>query len=187
MTEPVQSTLFDSLRSDAVFSDCGRFRYMLWRAWGEQTAKGLPDAPVNFLMLNPSTADYTRDDPTIRRCIGFSKDWGFNGVIITNVYPFRSTDPKAMMEARDRTGETSLRSCGGEFARVNDAALMVGALASKLCVCAWGINAERQEAMRAINVLKSSRVQAFCLGKTKDGSPKHPLYLPRDAKPIPYR
>jgi hypothetical protein len=86
-----QQTLFPqeapSMISGAVISDCGRYRYQLWRIWDASKPN------VLFVMHNPSTADGLKDDPTIRRCIGFARSWGYGGIYVGNLFPYRATDP----------------------------------------------------------------------------------------------
>jgi hypothetical protein len=86
------------LESSAVFSTCRRYRYVLRRIWDRSTP------PAMFVGLNPSTADEVKDDPTVRRCIGYAKRWGFGGLIMTNIFAFRSTDPNALVELDDPVG-----------------------------------------------------------------------------------
>lgn len=85
-------------RSSAVISECGSYRYRLERVWEAEKDR------VAFIMLNPSTADASKDDPTIRRCIGFAKAWGFGGLIVGNLFALRSTDPKALYGHKDPVG-----------------------------------------------------------------------------------
>src|SRR4051812_26865304 len=86
------------LEQNAVISACGRYRYLLTR----QVGPG-PRA-ATFIMLNPSTADATKDDPTIRRCIGFARQWGCGRLSVLNLFAFRATDPAAMKRADDPVG-----------------------------------------------------------------------------------
>src|SRR5207244_6390283 len=103
----------------AKFSRCRRWRYLLWRKWCE--------GPVaNFLMLNPSTADEVKLDPSCTRARIYAEQWGFGALIVTNLFGWRATDPDNMKAARDPVG------------RGNDAAIVEAARHSKLVVCAWG-------------------------------------------------
>ena len=108
-----------SMESVATFSSCQRYRYTLWRRW----SKG---ETVQFIGLNPSTADATLDYPTIRRCIGFAKTWGFGSLIMTNLFAWRATQPKDMLSALDPVGPD------------NDDALKVVYVHTVLTVAAWG-------------------------------------------------
>ena len=153
----------DMVRS-AEFSPCGRYRYALRRQWGETGA-----GEVCFILLNPSTADALVDDPTVRRCIGFARDWGYGGLRIGNLFAFRATDPKRLLAQDDPVGEG------------NDAALMALVAGAALRVAAWGVHGAhlgRGDAVRRL--LPGLRV----LKLTRQGAPGHPLYLPRTARPV---
>jgi hypothetical protein len=149
------------------------YRYTLHREWNT-----LPVFPriVNFICLNPSTADETTDDPTVRRLISFGKTLGFDGLILTNLFAARSTDPRCLKSFADPVG---LR---------NDFEVMIAGRLSATCVCAWGTHGgylDRDKAV--IEVLQRWGVHLQCLGITKDGFPKHPLYLPGNAQLRPFK
>lgn len=146
------------MRSGAVFSADGRYRYRLWRRWDR--AKPV----VAFVMLNPSTASARRDDPTIRRCIAFARAWGFGGLEVVNVFAYRATDPRRLREVADPVGPWNAR-----YLRT-----VVGRAA--LVVLAWGARASEDEMLAFPG--------ARCLGLTRSGQPRHPLYLRRDTVPI---
>lgn len=158
--------LFDITESTADVR--GAYRYKLTRTWEPDTE------PLVFVMLNPSTADASQDDPTIRRCIGFAKRWGFGGIVVVNLYAFRATDPKEMLAAVDPVGPENDR-------------VLADTADGLTVVAAWGVNAslERVDAVRA---LMPGRLLA--LGVTKDGHPRHPLYVRADARlidwPVPH-
>jgi hypothetical protein len=160
-----------NLKTGAILSDCGTYRYSLWREWDAARLR------VLFVMLNPSTADASQDDPTIRRCIGFAKSWGYGGVEVVNLFALRATDPRELAQHRDPVGPAN-------FVAIHDAASSAGTV-----VCAWGAHAFA--AKRAAEVLAESRKlrggSVDCLRTTKDGHPAHPLYLPAALKPFPYR
>lgn len=145
----------------ANFSECRRYRYSLWRRWG--------DGPhAMFIGLNPSTADETLDDPTIRRCIGFSKAWGYAGFVMTNLFAYRSTDPKVMKAVDDPVGLE------------NDAALVMHAARAGIVVAAWGTHgAYRGRAQHVRELLP----RLHYLRLTAEGHPAHPLYLPGTLRP----
>ncbi len=114
-------------------------------------------------MLNPSTADAEKDDPTIRRCIAFSKQWGCGSLYVGNLYAYRSTDPEALgrmgaMDARGPDNIEHLRAMSDESSRL---------------ICAWGLPGGKGWPM----TLKEIRRPAQCLGRTKHGAPRHPLYV----------
>lgn len=147
----------------ATLSDCGRYRYQLWRAWGDGPS-------CVFVMLNPSTADAEKDDPTIRRCIGFAKREGCGSLNVVNLFAFRATKPKDMMAAADPIGP--------ENDEVIAAALRdPGAVK----IAAWGTKGAFMG--RGAQVRAKWRGSLKCLGQTKDGHPLHPLYVPAD-KPL---
>ena len=147
----------------AEFSPCRTWRYALWRRWDWQGYAN----QVMFIGLNPSTADETEDDPTIRRCINFAKSWGYDGLLMMNAYAFRATDPRKMKAAADPIGPG------------NDEALAYRAKQVGLVVVAWGAHGTPEREKRVCNVIAR---QIQCLGKTKTGRPKHPLYLRADTQ-----
>jgi hypothetical protein len=149
------------LRS-ANFSRCRTYRYALRRQW---VARG---SVVLFVGLNPSTADEEVDDPTIRRCIGFARDWGYGGMIMANLFAYRATHPAELKRVPEPIGP-----------RNN---LWLAALAKQvhLVVCAWGNHGTFLQ--RDQNVLRRLS-RAYCLGRTQSGQPRHPLYLSRTIKP----
>lgn len=125
---------------------------------------------VAFVMLNPSTADDMNDDPTIRRCMGFAKAWGYTKLIVVNTNPMRSTNPKHTPEPT----EFDLRE--------NDEALMRAAFWAELVVCAWGGHVWPELEERVFDVYTETPLHH--LGLTKAGKPRHPLYLRGDLQPI---
>lgn len=161
------SGFFHGDSSNAILSDDGLYRYWLERRWGDGAA-------VTFVMLNPSTADATQDDPTIRRCIGYAKAWGYNSLVVVNLYALRSTDPKGLWTADDPVGPDNnnwiqLAACG---AYISNAPL----------VAAWGANAKPNRVADVRSLSRMDRLSA--LGLTKAGQPKHPLYLKADLRPV---
>lgn len=162
-----QQFLFDIVdheRTGAEFSPCRTHRYVLWRRWGDVKSENL----MMVIGLNPSTADETEDDPTIRRCIRFAKDWGYDGLIMMNAYGFRATDPRDMQAASDPIGPG------------NDEAFMRYRSQVSMIIAAWGVHCSLE---REAQVCKNIDRQIHCLGKTKHGRPKHPLYIRADVKP----
>lgn len=152
-----------AVRRTAEISACGRYRYTLRREW--DAAAGT----VCFVMLNPSTADALVDDPTIRRCIGFARSWGYGAVEVRNLFALRATDPKELLSAPDPVGPK-----GDESLR--RAAFTVG-----LVVVAWGASVPFGRDRRALELLEGTTLA--CLGLTKGGGPRHPLYVRGDARP----
>ena len=153
----------------AIISPCGQYRYALSRPG--DLAKPQKRAAL-FVMLNPSTADAEKDDPTIRRCRGFARLWGCDGLTVANLYALRSTDPKALWSHPDPVG----RDTDWHLA-------MLVALHSEI-VCAWGANARQDRVDQVVSVLSSVGANLMCLGTTKAGAPKHPLYVPSAQKLI---
>lgn len=154
----------------AVLSPCGAYRYALTRTWDES----LPD--VVWVMLNPSTADATRDDPTVRRCVAFARAWGRGGVLVVNLFAWRATSPDVLVEAHRR----SVDVVGPD----NDSHLLDAARGRDLVVAAWG--ARGALAGRAARVRELLRGGPLALlRRTKSGEPEHPLYLPGALTPQP--
>ena len=153
------------MNGHAVISPCGKYRYVLTRQI--QTTLPLPGEPILFVMLNPSTADASIDDPTIRRCMGFARAWGRNGICVANLFAIRSTDPAGIAAASDPVGPE------------NNAWLQRLASQCKDVVCAWGSHKQAAHRQRYVrDIMLDAGAQIWCLGTTKDGSPRHPLYVP---------
>ena len=153
----------------AVFSPCRRWRYLLWRRWDQ--AKPV----ANFLMLNPSTADEHKLDPTCSRARDYAERWGYGALVVTNVFAFRSTNPDKLKAVQDPVGPG------------NDAAIVRAAKEAALVVCAWGNHgsfSDRSSRVRAL--LGKSKIPLHCLRINANGEPAHPLYLPGRLKPAPW-
>lgn len=148
----------------ARISACGRYRYQLSRRLVENPAER---SPVLFVMLNPSTADADQDDPTIRRCLGFARDWGHTDLVVGNLYALRATNPKAL--------RADYRAAIGPD---NDRWLRRLLTVATTVVCAWGVHA-RPDRVARFQALAAGR-PLFCLGTTKGGQPRHPLYVGGD-------
>jgi len=152
--------------SGAVFSACRRWRYLLWRRWDAARPA------ANFLMLNPSTADEVKLDPSCTRARRYAERWGFGAVVITNIFAWRATDPEEMKAARDPIG------------RGNDRAILRAARESALVVCAWGNHGAhlgRSEEIK--NLLRKAGIAPRVLRLNGSGEPAHPLYLPAKLEP----
>lgn len=177
MNEPV-GTLVGSNRT--IFSSDRKYRYTLWRDWFDDLFDhGAYAAPVPvyvmFIGLNPSTADETQDDPTIRRCKAFAKSWGYSAICMTNLFAWRATSPKDMKKVGNPVGED------------NQHYLLSIASKAGLVIAAWGANGiHRQQDLTVRNWLNEIGVKLMCIRKTDKGHPEHPLYLPKDLKPIVY-
>ena len=146
----------------ATFSDDGLYRYRLTRRWG---AGGC----VAWVMLNPSTANATHDDPTIRRCIGFSQAWGYGSLVVVNLFAFRSADPGYLSMEKDPVGPD------------NDAQIVRACAESNLVMVAWG--AHPIAVKRAKLVMPLLPTSLHCLDTTRSGQPSHPLFQPSWCKP----
>jgi len=148
---------------NAAISTCGKYRYSLHREF--LTGAGL----VVFIMLNPSTADATVDDPTIRRCIRFARDWGYASLEVVNLYAYRATNPSVMFAADDPIGPD------------NDTHIIAAVARSNLMVAAWGARAKPE---RVAAVRKLLYRDVHCLGLTNGKQPKHPLFARADASVV---
>ncbi len=158
--------------SGATISECGLYRYHLWRVWSD--AKPI----LCVVMLNPSTADAAEDDPTIRRCIGFAKRDGYGGLSVRNLFAFRATDPKEMMRVADPVGPENAK----HLLSVRHVSMLTR------LVAAWGIipggKRGRSLAQNSVNIVRMN--DPYCLGVNADGSPKHPLYLAANTSIVPW-
>lgn len=153
----------------AVISEDGVMRYNLIREWDGDKPNLL------FVLLNPSTADAKQDDPTIRRCVGFAQRLGFGTMIVVNLFAYRCSKPKHLLNTHNIIG------------RDNDRYIINAAKRVSMIIVAWGCHKavlRGDRSQKVLNILPKDKT--FCLGKTKDGYPKHPLYVPYESKPISY-
>lgn len=158
------------MQRDASISACGRYRWSLSRAWDPDLLKPW----VGFVMLNPSTADAVEDDPTIRRCIGLARAWGYAGVAVRNLFALRATDPRELFKADDPVGPE------------NNRALLDLIGVCPVIIAAWGVHgAIRDRGREVVRMFAAAGQSLACLGLTASGQPRHPLYLPNDVRPIP--
>ncbi len=160
--------------SSAVISECGTYRYVLKRR--------VPQAirwvkPVLWVMLNPSQADATLNDPTIRRCIDFTSLWGGTELTVVNLFGLRATNPKELAKHADPFGPDNARHVSEQIE-----AHQLGVI-----VAAWGAN-KMASKFESLSVLKMAlrNANAQCLDVNKDGSPKHPLYVRANKQLIPW-
>jgi hypothetical protein len=139
----------------------GPYRYLLTRRWGR-------GAGALFVMLNPSTADDARDDPTIRRCVGFARRWRMPAIEVVNLYALRATRPRDLFAHAARVGPD------------NDAAIADAASRAALIVAAWGVHGARYagRVARVVELLDGDGRALVCLGVNRGGEPRHPLYVP---------
>ena len=153
----------------ATFSACRRWRYLLWRRWDAAR-------PVaNFLMLNPSTADEHKLDPTCSRARDYAERWGYGALVVTNVFAWRATDPRVLKAACDPVGPG------------NDRAILAAARASSLVVCAWGNHASHGgRGGRVVALLLGKNIPLHALRINGGGAPAHPLYLSKSLRSRPW-
>lgn len=169
--------LLDGVIGTADISADEVYRYTLERSWGTRTAR------VLWIMLNPSTAGATIDDPTLRRCQHFTRCWGYDRLIIANLFALRSSDPKTLRLHADPVG------CDN----ATHLEMLLQDPASELVVAAWGAHGGlRYRDASLIAVAARCGRDLYALGLTKDGKPKHPLArgrerVPDDAQPVIFR
>jgi hypothetical protein len=155
------------VKSDATISPCGVYRYHLERIWDES----LP--LCCWVMLNPSIADATKDDPTIRRCIGFAKSWGYGGIVVVNLFALRATDPIDIYFHPFPEGPDISEH------------LVKWTTTCKLVVAGWGVHGSYRDRHKVVaGLLECRGVKLHSLALTKDGQPKHPLYLKSTLQPV---
>ena len=165
------------MKSDAVISDCGKYRYRLRRKWGN-------GRPCGFVMLNPSTANALHDDPTIRRCVGFAKAWGCSELIVVNLFAVRATSPRDMMRADDPVGSENKEHVQRAATYVAGGGDDFSGSRTGPFVCAWGAHGSFiGQDNTLLGWLEDVGVSPLSLRITKHGHPAHPLYLPADLKP----
>lgn len=155
----------------ALLSQDQRYRYALWRVVPTSLDSEHAAEQVLFVMLNPSTADARQDDPTIRRCVGFASTWGYGSLAVANLFALRSPNPAVLGRIEDPVGPENdqwIRQLHGE---------------SALTVVAWGSHRFIED--RAERVLRLLDGDVHHLGLTKDGHPRHPLYVAGDTELVP--
>ena len=168
-SKPVKSN--DVIKT-AIISPCKKYRYILSRSWNDYKPGELV-----FIMLNPSTADDTIDDPTIRRCMGFSKREGYSGISVINLFAYRATNPQELYQAEDPIGEDNNPTILNYMLHAQDDEIS----GIKKIICAWGTHGSFNNRDKdIIQMAKEFKIDLYCLGKTKDGHPKHPLYIKKD-------
>lgn len=154
------------MNATAIFSECRTFRYRLSRHWGG-------DGYLNFLMLNPSTADENTNDPTIERCQRRAMALGYSGLVVTNLFAFRSTDPLGLHTVKDPIGPA------------NDAHILAVARNADVVVAGWGKHGGYYgRDFEVKQLLRDGGVSLHALRLNSDRSPEHPLYIPYDLPPV---
>lgn len=176
------------MHGTARLSDCRRYRYTLTRLWDDEAQRR-----VCWIMLNPSTADADQDDATIRRCTAFSTSWGYGSLIVVNLWPLRATNPNDLRPfvAWDKSQDWHARD---QIYYVNLPIVLEAAHESAIAIAAWGAQANRLDCGYVDHVVEelthgdcpAGWAGLFCLGRTKDGSPRHPLYAKGDLQPVPF-
>ena len=157
------------MRRTALIDPTGRYRYVLTRRWA--SGGGI----ACFVMLNPSTADAARDDPTIRRCIDFARRWGHASLHVVNLYAFRTEHPAALFRANEPVGPD------------NDRHLWRVTRRADTVICAWGVHGLREDrGAEVAEALQARGIQAQVLGWTQGGAPRHPLFLRTTVRPKPW-
>lgn len=157
----------------AFISKCKKYRYGLWRQWDTKKAS------VAFFMLNPSTADGEQDDPTIRKCMTYAYGWGYGGLYVVNLSPYRATDPKELskVEVPDSIIENNVIHIRSLEPAVNT------------FICSWGANKVPEKVRQSIKdvILElQEKGKLYKLGLNKNGTPKHPLYLSNKLLPTKF-
>lgn len=154
------------METGAIFDASRQYRYALWRRWDKTIPK------VVFIMLNPSTADATTNDPTICRCVRFAQAWGYGGLEVVNLFALMATDPQQLKAAIDPIGQ----AC--------DQYLLDAVRRADRVVIAWGNWGSLQQRDQAVLALLAPKMPLYCLGMNRSGQPRHPLYLPKTPMPL---
>lgn len=154
----------DEPADTAVFSGCMKHRYLFTRTWNTSLPR------MVWVLLNPSTGTEFKDDPTLRKCTMFSKREGYGSISVVNLYSFRTPEPKEMWDARKR-GEP-----------IDGLSANMETIAREMCepgtvAVGWGTDLQIDPARVAAVMALIKNGPPVCLGRNKDNSPKHPLYL----------
>lgn len=152
----------------ATFSPCRSWRYTLSRVWNDGGTRCV------FVMLNPSTADETKNDPTVAKCIRYARGWGHGSLLVLNIFAWRSTDPRVLPTLADPIGPE------------NDEAIRAGIAGAARVICAWGKWGRiHGRGPQVLALIRAAGVTPYALSLNNDGSCAHPLYLPGAATPQP--
>jgi hypothetical protein len=158
-----------AIERSASFDPMGRYRYRLGRRW----SRAGPHLVI--IMLNPSRADSSLDDPTLRRCIGLAKGWGFGAITVVNLFAYRSPHPQVLRQVSDPIGPD------------NDAAITDATHQGDQILLAWGNGGSWLGRDRTIfNLLAPWQAKCHCLGLNRTGQPRHPLYVPHSSSLHPW-
>lgn len=169
------------MRGGAVIT--GNYRYLLWREWNSS------NKTVSFIMLNPSRADAKVNDPTITRCINFARAWGYGRLEVVNLFAYRSSKPSLLKQAVERTShgaELNSAPVSSPIGKDNDRFILESVERCDRIILAWGNHgAWRKQDLYTLELLKKQN-HLYSLGITKQGCPRHPLYLRSNTKPQKY-
>lgn len=157
------------MKKGAVIDPLGLYRYTLWREWDTDAPK------VAFVMLNPSRADAITDDPTLRRCISFAQSWGYGSLEVVNLFAYRASCPTILNQLIDPIGLE------------NDCYLKKAVELADKIIVAWGNHGILRDRAKIFLQKLSSLNTLYCLGITKRGNPRHPLYVKACTKPVYYQ
>ena len=149
----------EGVTSSAVYSECGSYRYSLTRKWGQGDR-------LLYVMLNPSVADERQNDPTVERCERRARAMGFDAFRVANIFAWRATQPELLKQAADPVGPE------------NDAVLLDAGSWADRVICAWGVHGNHLGRGKQVEqMLRAHCASLWNLGLTKDGAPRHPLYV----------
>jgi len=182
--------IVDGYQNTVVFSRDMKYRYLLQWEWDPTSA------PLIVVMLNPSTADHLTMDPTIRRVVALAKRHGFGSVIVVNIAAFRATDPKDLV-AQHKLATTAPDADVPNIWGSENWEFLMGAfevapelrMGSKPILVGWGAHEivdETGAGPMLTGSMMANKITPFCLGKTKSGAPKHPLYIANSVDPEPW-
>lgn len=161
----------DYIFKTAVVSGCEKYRYVLERIWDTSLLATV------FIMLNPSIADDKEDDPTIRACVQFAKNWGSGGLTVVNLFAYRATDPEGLNYVDDPVGPENMRYIK-DVCKSSDV---------ETVICAWGSRLpkfRKNAGQEILNFLDIMGISPCALKLNEDGEPRHPLYIKRDTTPF---
>lgn len=166
--KPTNDKMTQPTKNQTLFSPCRQWRYALWTDFTDH-----PQRVCNFLMLNPSTADEHKNDPTVERCERRARAWGYDRLVVTNIFAWRATNPRQLHQVPDPTGAE------------NDHHILHQANQSEIIICAWGASHAKlnQRSAHVLTLLQTLDRPIHCLRKAANGEPCHPLYLPYRLSP----
>jgi hypothetical protein len=156
----------------AIFSECGKYRYLLTRSLTKDSS--LAPCPIVFIMLNPSKATSDKDDPTIRRCIKLARDNGYTDLIVLNLFAYIAADPEGLAASHSPVGPENYQTITKFISNPNYPDIVI----------AWGANRLATELATILvrSLAPRHGKDLLCLGKTKSGAPRHPLYIKKNQK-----